>query len=156
MSDDVQTLVVGSGQGTTVQGPAGGPLTFKARSEQTGGRLTVLENVVAPGEGPPVHVHEAQDEAWWILDGSFDFRLGDERADVEAGAFVFVPRGTPHAFRNAGEAPARILVWFTPAGMEPFFDRFAALAPGEAGPQAFRELGAPVGMEVVAPPLGAA
>jgi hypothetical protein len=39
--------------------------------------------------------------------------------------------------------------------MERFFDRFATLAPDEAGPEAFRSIGAEVGMEILGPPLGA-
>jgi quercetin dioxygenase-like cupin family protein len=144
---------IGPGEGATVQGPAGGPLTFKVRGEGTGGRLTALENVVAPGDGPPLHRHAAEDEAWYVLEGELRFRLGDETADAPAGTFVFVPRGTPHGFVNAGEGPARILVLFTPAGMERFFDRFAELPAGPPDPGAFRELGAAAGMEVLGPPL---
>lgn len=146
-------FAVGPGQGTTIEGPVGGPLTFKARGEQTGGRLTALENVVAPGDGPPLHVHDAEDEAWHVIEGTLRFQLGEEIAEAPAGSFVFVPRGTPHCFANAGEQPARILVLFTPSGMERFFDRFAGLSPGEVGPGAFRELGGEVGMDVVGPPL---
>jgi oxalate decarboxylase/phosphoglucose isomerase-like protein (cupin superfamily) len=52
---------------------------------------------------------------------------------------VFVPQGTPHCFQNVTAAPARILVMFTPAGMEHFFDRFAELAAPD--PEAFRRIG---------------
>jgi oxalate decarboxylase/phosphoglucose isomerase-like protein (cupin superfamily) len=64
---------------------------------------------------------------------------------------VFVPRGTPHCFRNVGDSPARILVMFNPSGMERFFDRFAELT--EADPGAFATIGAEVGLDVVGPPL---
>ncbi len=64
-----------------------------------------------------------------------------------------MPRGIPHAFTNSGEVPARLLVLFTPAGMESFFDGFAALDASSIGPQAFRDLGEPAGMKVVGPPL---
>jgi quercetin dioxygenase-like cupin family protein len=147
-------LVVPPGAGPTIQGPAGGPLTFKVRGEQTGGALTALENVIAPGDGPPLHVHANEDEAWYVLEGELHFRLGEETAAAPAGTFVFVPRGTPHNFQNAGDAPARILVLFTPAGMERFFDRFAAMPAGTAPPEAFRSAGLEAGMEVVGPPLG--
>ncbi len=146
---------IGPGEGTTVQGPAGGPLTFKVRGEQTGGRLTAIENVVAPGDGPPLHVHAGEDEAWYVIEGRLRFRLGDDLASAPAGSFVFVPRGTPHCFHNDADEPARILVLFTPAGMERFFDRFAALPAGPPDPGAFRALGGEVGMEVVGPPLRA-
>jgi quercetin dioxygenase-like cupin family protein len=153
MSDGARPLVVGPGEGATIEGPVGGPLTWKARGEQTNGALTALENVIPPGQGPPAHVHAAQDEFWWVIEGELRFRLGGELSRAPAGSFVFVPRGTPHSFQNVGAEPARMLVMFTPAGMEGFFDRLAALPEGAAGPDAFRTLGSEVGMEVVGPPL---
>jgi uncharacterized RmlC-like cupin family protein len=39
------------------------------------------------------------------------------------GAFVFVPRGVPHTFWNAGDAPARQLTVFAPSGIEDYFDK---------------------------------
>ncbi|MDQ3630370.1 MAG: cupin domain-containing protein [Actinomycetota bacterium] len=146
-------FAVGPGAGETIQGPAGGPLTFKARGEQTGGALTALENIVAPGDGPPLHAHADADESWYVIEGDLRFRLDAETASATTGSFVFVPRGTPHCFRNVGEQPARILVLFTPSGMEQFFDRFAALPAGPVDPDAFRDLGRDAGMEVVGPPL---
>jgi len=146
-------VVVRPGEAPTIEGPAGGPLTFMVRGEQTDGALTALQNVIAPGSGPPLHVHANEDEAWYVIEGNLRFRLGAEVATVPTGSFVFVPRGTPHCFQNAGERPARILVLFTPSGMERFFDRFAALPAVE--PTAFAALGSEVGMDVVGPPLDA-
>jgi hypothetical protein len=68
---------------------------------------------------------------------------------------VFVPRRTPHCFQNVGEGPARIIVMFTPSGMERFFDRFATLPAGPVDPRVFGRLGAEVGMDVVGPPMAA-
>jgi quercetin dioxygenase-like cupin family protein len=150
VSEDRRPFAVLPGEGTTVQGPAGGPLTYKARGEQTGGALTAIENVIGPGEGPPLHVHAGEDEAWWVIEGTLRFRLGEDAAEAPAGTFVFVPRGVPHAFQNIGAAPARILVLFTPAGMERFFDTFATLT---AGPDAFATAGREALMDVVGPPL---
>lgn len=146
------SYVLGPGEGTTIEGPAGGPLTYKARGEQTNGSLTALENTIAPGDGPPLHTHANEDEAFYILEGQLRFRLDDELQPAPAGSFVFVPRGTPHCFQNDGDRPARILVLFTSAGMEGFFDRFATQSDATAA-DAFRSAGAPVGMEVVGPPL---
>jgi quercetin dioxygenase-like cupin family protein len=125
------------------------------RGEQTNGALTAFENVIAPGDGPPLHVHAAEDESWYVLEGDLRFRLGTQIAAAPAGSFVFVPRGTPHCFQNVGAQPARILVLFTPSGMERFFDRFAALPAGPVDRDAFRRIGSEVGMDVVGPPLGA-
>ena len=153
MPDAMEPVTVGPGEGATIQGPAGGPLTFKVRGEQTDGALTAFENVVAPGDGPPLHTHSNEDESWYVLEGRLRFRLADERRDAPQGAFVFVPRGVPHCFQNVGETPARILVAFTPSGMEAFFDRFAELPDGPVDPGVFAHLGADVGMTVVGPPL---
>ena len=153
MSDTLPPVTVGPGEGPTVQGPAGGPLTFKVRGEQTGGVLTAFENVVAPGDGPPLHTHANEDESWYVLEGRLRFKLGGELRDAPEGSFVFVPRRVPHCFQNVGAAPARILVEFTPSGMEAFFDRFSELPAGPVDPGVFARLGADVGMEVVGPPL---
>ncbi|MBA2346759.1 MAG: cupin domain-containing protein [Solirubrobacterales bacterium] len=147
-----QAVVVGPGQGMALRGPVGGPLLFKVRGEQTDGALTALENVIPPGTGPPLHAHDAQDEAWWVVSGAVRFQIGEELASAEAGSFVWVPRGVPHAFRNDDEAPATLLVLFTPAGIEPFFDAIAEA--DEVRGEDFARLGAAVGMTVLGPPLG--
>jgi len=151
MTDGSRAVIVGPGEGTRIEGPVGGPLAFKVRGEQTNGALTALENVIPPGQGPPLHTHANEDESWYVIDGELRFRLDRDIQLAPAGSFVFVPRGTPHCFQNVADAPARILVMFTPAGMEQFFDRFAALTAPD--PEAFRSIGAPLGMEVVGPPL---
>lgn len=153
MTDQLSPVVLRSGEGDTIQGPAGGPLTFKVRGDQSGGTLTAFENVVAPGDGPPLHTHAREDESWAVLEGELRFKLGGTISAAPQGSFVFVPRGVPHCFQNTGDKPARILVLFTPAGMEAFFDRFAELPDGPVDPGVFARLGKDAGMVVVGPPL---
>jgi quercetin dioxygenase-like cupin family protein len=117
-----KAVIVDPTDGARIEGPVGGPLTFKVRGAQTHGVLTALENVIPPGQGPPLHTHAREDESWYVIEGELRFKLGSEIHRAPAGSFVFVPRGTPHCFQNAADAPARILVMFTPAGMERFFD----------------------------------
>src|SRR6478752_5656130 len=62
----------------------------------------------------PLHVHHADDEAWYVLEGELGFRLGDEEVVAVAGATVMASRGTPHTFWNAGEVEARYLLVMTP------------------------------------------
>ena len=88
-----------------------------------------------------------------MLEGSLRFKLGADIRSAPAGSFVFVPPGTPHCFQNIGDVPARILVLFSPAGMESFFDRFAELPPGPVDPGVFAALGRDVGMDVLGAPL---
>jgi quercetin dioxygenase-like cupin family protein len=146
-------VVLGAGKGTTIQGPAGGPLTIKVRGAQTGGGLTAFENVVLPGEGPPLHRHEREGESWYVLEGRFRFKLGDTIHPAAAGSFVFAAAGTPHCFQNVGDSAARLLVCVTPAGMETILDGIAALPAGSADPAAIASLGRESGMEILGPPL---
>src|ERR1700737_3046548 len=88
-------LIVGPNAGATIEGPVGGPLTFKVRGEQTNGTFTAYENVIPPGQGPPLHTHANEDEAWYVLEGELRFKIGDELRPAAAGSFVFVPRGPP-------------------------------------------------------------
>jgi mannose-6-phosphate isomerase-like protein (cupin superfamily) len=63
----------------------------------------------------PLHVHHADDEAWYVLEGALRFRLGEETCEAGPGTAVLAPKGTPHAYGNArpGE-PARYLLVITP------------------------------------------
>ncbi len=125
----------GEGEGLWIVGDT---MTFKATGESTGGNLVFLENLTAPGGGPPPHIHTREDEFFYVLDGTFEIRIGDDVHAVGPGGFAFVPRGTVHNFRNTAETPSRIIVGFTPAGMDGFF----------------REAGRPATDDGPAPPLG--
>ena len=62
----------------------------------------------------PLHVHHADDEAWYVLAGELGFRLGDEEVVAAAGSAVVARRGTPHTYWNAGEVEARYLLMMSP------------------------------------------
>ena len=100
-----------------------------AEGEDTGGRLTVFEILFPPDSGPPLHVHEREDEAFYVLEGGLSVRMGDEEFDALAGSFVFQPRGIPHAFRSSSDG-ARVLLLVTPSGFEGYFR--ALSRPAEA------------------------
>jgi quercetin dioxygenase-like cupin family protein len=144
---DTSGLVVVAGDGGQVLSPVGGSITHKLRGEQSGGGVAVFESLIPPGEGPPLHVHANEEEVLYVLEGTFRFRLGDEVSAAPEGSLVFVPRGVPHTWQNAGDSPGRLLITFTPAGMERFFD----LADGDRS--AFERLGHELGMTVVGEPL---
>jgi quercetin dioxygenase-like cupin family protein len=107
----------------------------------------MFESVIGPGDGPPLHTHAREDETLYVLEGEFRFQLEDEVHEAPMGTTMYVPPGTPHCFQNSGETPGRLLISFTPAGMEHFF----ALTGGD--PEAFKKAAEVVGMEVVGPPL---
>ena len=62
----------------------------------------------------PLHVHHRDDEAWYVLEGTLIVRVGPEDVEARAGSAVFVPRGTPHTYRNPHPTPVRYLLVMTP------------------------------------------
>jgi mannose-6-phosphate isomerase-like protein (cupin superfamily) len=105
------------------------------RSEESSGRLGMIESVMPPGAaGPPLHTHEF-DEAFYVLDGELTFQLGDNLVTVGAGELAFAPGGEPHTFTNLGSTPARFLIVCTPAGFEREFARRAARKDGVDPPK---------------------
>ena len=61
----------------------------------------------------PLHLHRNDDEAWYVLEGTLRVLVGKEEVEAKAGAGVFVPRGTPHTYRNAGPGLLRYLLIMT-------------------------------------------
>ena len=81
--------------------------------------FVVVEWRAAPDTSPerPVavlHVHHVDDEAWYVLEGTLGFRVGDEVVVAPAGSGVLVPKGTPHSYWNAGEIEARYVLVMSP------------------------------------------
>jgi quercetin dioxygenase-like cupin family protein len=96
----------------------GGLLTVKAAGVHTGGGLAVLERSLPPGFASPLHQHEREDEALYVLDGHLDAVCGARSWRLAPGGFALLPRGVPHCLAVRGATPARVLVMFSPAGFE--------------------------------------
>jgi mannose-6-phosphate isomerase-like protein (cupin superfamily) len=63
----------------------------------------------------PLHVHHADDEAWYVLEGVLRFRIGEEIREAGPHSAVLAPKGTPHAYGNARRGqPVRYLLVMTP------------------------------------------
>jgi quercetin dioxygenase-like cupin family protein len=130
--------------------------TVLLRSEDSGGHLSVVENVVpARSAGPPLHSH-GFDETFYVLEGELVVRVGDALLARTAGQLAFAPRGVAHALANRRDAPVRYLLVCTPAGFERHFARTAAQANGiEPPPWALQPvpevaaLGPPIPQEVL-------
>jgi mannose-6-phosphate isomerase-like protein (cupin superfamily) len=111
--------------------------TFKATGKQTNGAFTIIDQIVGRDSGPPPHIHHQEDEAFYILDGSFTFLCGEQQNVFEAGSFLYIPRGTIHTFKNTGAHPGRLLVVITPAGLEEFFYAIGTPVTDPANPPPF-------------------
>ncbi len=99
----------------------GALMRIKARAEDTGGALGLVDGSFYQGFGPPLHVHTREDEALYVLEGQIRFRQGDDEFLAGPGTWVWGPRGVPHAFKVESER-ARALVIVTPGGFEHMFE----------------------------------
>ena len=91
--------------------------TFKAVSEETGGEYSLYETTAPPQLGAPPHIHHRETEAFYVLEGEFEFLKGERTVRAGVGEFVRVPRGVVHGFTNVGDEPARLLGIVTPGGL---------------------------------------
>jgi mannose-6-phosphate isomerase-like protein (cupin superfamily) len=121
MSDHRGLFHRAHGTGVSYWGP-GDLYTFLVTGAESEEAYFSMLAMVPPGGGPPPHTHLHEDETFYVVEGTPTFRLGDERIVAGPGDFVNVPRGTLHCFRNFSDEPRRMIITFTPAGMEQFFE----------------------------------
>jgi quercetin dioxygenase-like cupin family protein len=109
-----------------------------------------------PGAGPPLHVHQNEDEIFYVLEGELTIQVGKERYTVPAGGTAILPRGVPHTFGNLGTDTVKSLVLLTPAGLENFFAEVEPLATqAEPDMRAIVPLATKYGIQLAGPPLAA-
>jgi quercetin dioxygenase-like cupin family protein len=89
----------------------------------------VVEISTPPQVGPPLHVHQHEDEAVYVLEGMYEIRVGGRMIPAPPGTFAFLPRDIPHTYANVGYRTGKLLVTITPAGFERFFEELSLLAP---------------------------
>jgi mannose-6-phosphate isomerase-like protein (cupin superfamily) len=147
MSFSHDGIILGNGEGKTIQ-VLGGSYTYKAAKEETGGAYALIEGTIA-GDGPPAHIHKAEEEAFYVLEGELNVLIGERRVQATHGTFVLVPRGTVHTFAKTGRGSAKILIIISPAGFEKFFEEIAG--PPEL--EKIRALASKYNLEIVGPPL---
>ncbi len=116
-----------SGRPRSVVVLGGIEIVYLTTSEDTDGVYSLFEITMPPGQGPPPHVHSREDESWYVLDGEFDFQVGERSFAAAPGDFLLGPRNVPHGLKAVGTTPAKILMVVTPAGFERFFDELAEL-----------------------------
>jgi quercetin dioxygenase-like cupin family protein len=116
--------------GPAYWGP-GDHYTFLVTGDESGGAYFAMEALVPPGGGPPPHIHTREDETFYVLEGQIEFLLGEETILAGPGDFVNIPRGTVHRFLNTGTETAKLVLTFTPAGIERWFEETLERAPNE-------------------------
>jgi mannose-6-phosphate isomerase-like protein (cupin superfamily) len=115
--DEQATTYLSAGEGEILW-VLGAFVTLKAQSDD----VSFYEVICPPEAGPPPNIHHQQDEAFYVLEGTFSFLSGDETIETGPGSFVWIPRGTVHTFKYIGESTGKLLVASTfPGSHERFF-----------------------------------
>ena len=144
-----QPILTDSGDGYTFK-MLGTIMRLLATAAGTGGRFTVFEQVTPVGWGPPRHIHSREDEIFYILDGTYELHVGDERKTVSSGGSVVLPRHVPHGFRNVASTPSRLLSVIVPGGLEEYF-LVVAKCSSTPTPAQLAELARPFGLTLLPP-----
>jgi quercetin dioxygenase-like cupin family protein len=146
----VRAHLVGANQDRfgEIHSPRQTEVLFKTSTAETPSLFAIEHSKLLPGSGPPLHLHLAQEEWFYVLEGEVLIQVGYQRVILKPGDSILGPRNVPHAFVATGPHPARMLITFTPAGqMEQFF-RDTAAAPPQNTVGSIR-----YGVKVVGPPI---
>ncbi|NUT18769.1 MAG: quercetin 2,3-dioxygenase [Hamadaea sp.] len=157
-SESVRPYVLRDGEGEALWF-SGSLMTVKATGAETHGALTVVEFVNPPGFAPPLHRHLKEDELFYVVSGTAEFRCDGEAFSAGPGDFVLLPALLPHTFIVGAGEPLRVLQITTPPG----FEQFAAEAgepaktrqipePGPIDPIALGHAAARHAIELLGPP----
>ena len=114
-------LPAGSGKHLDMSAP-GRFADLKLLREQTGDSVMLFEESLPAGTKSTFHLHRDSDEVAWVLEGEFTFKIGDEIVSGGPGTCAFMPRNVPHAWKNSGTVPGRVVFLYTPAGAGKFVE----------------------------------
>jgi mannose-6-phosphate isomerase-like protein (cupin superfamily) len=109
---NAKPIVVPPGQGHRI-----GNVEFLARTADTP-RFTFGFIEIVAGRVLEAHVHQDEDDAFYIIEGEMTFTFGNEEVAAPPGTFVLVPPGVEHGFRNDGADPVRMFNIHAPAGFD--------------------------------------
>ncbi len=106
----------------------GAVFNFLVRGEQTGESFSLIQIDVQRGAEPPAHVHQREDESYYVLSGSIQYYVSDQEILANAGDYVYLPKGVTHQFQILSDR-ARLLMWISPAGLDEWFWENSTPAP---------------------------
>jgi quercetin dioxygenase-like cupin family protein len=116
-------VVVPAGSGQHLKESSGQVMSMKLFGRETGQNVTLFEQTVPAGsKNSWLHLHRHSDEVAWVLEGEFTFKIGEEVTTGGPGTCAFLPRGVPHAWKNSGSQPGRIVFLYTPASAGRFVE----------------------------------
>jgi quercetin dioxygenase-like cupin family protein len=126
-----------------------GTLRVLAGEVETRGQYFAFESETRPSSGTlDVHAHTAYDESEYVLSGTREITIEDQRWEAGAGFFALAPRHARHDMRTVGSTPARWLHFFSPAAIERYFRAREQLREQGATAEELRALSAQHGASV--------
>ncbi len=136
-----------------LQGVNNNILDVKVSGSDTNGDLAIFEQTsLSMGKGTPLHVHHYQDEIFYVMEGEYRFRVGEDTYTLTKGDSIFLPRTVPHAWTQVSPL-GKMNVIVQPAGkLEEFFLSVAAL-DHEPSNEEIKKIFEDNDMSVVGPPL---
>ncbi len=144
-------VVLGPGEGQRLEAMGNVHLN-KAVGADTGGAWALLEQHTT-GANPPLHLHEREDEAFYVLQGRMRVWIGDAEFEADAGSFVLAPRGVPHTLARQPGSDLKLLVLIVPGGFEQMFDEIAIMSQADQhDPAALSDVAARYGVQILGPP----
>jgi quercetin dioxygenase-like cupin family protein len=125
--------------------------------------VSIVESVARRGDSPPLHVHHDEHEVFHVVEGEMTLLVGEEQIRIRRGQTRLAPKGVPHTYRVDSDQARWLVVTTTDS-----FERFVRAAsrpaerpqlpetqspPAAEEREAFTELCASYGIELVGPPL---
>jgi mannose-6-phosphate isomerase-like protein (cupin superfamily) len=91
---------------------------FKADGPETNARYSISEWWLEPHtKGPGAHSH-AEDDVFYVIEGTMSVFVADKWIEAPRGAFVLIPGGVVHDFENRSAARAGLLNFSHPGNFE--------------------------------------
>lgn len=102
--------------------------TILVTAQDTAGRYAMLDMLIPPGGGPPLHRHNFE-EMFHVLEGEVVVTFRDRQVTAATGMTVNIPARAPHHFKNESDNDARLLCMVSPPGLEEYFLAFGDPLP---------------------------
>ncbi|MGC2619262.1 MAG: cupin domain-containing protein [Acidobacteriaceae bacterium] len=114
-------------------GLVGNTYTVLLNSNDTAGRFCLIDMLILPNGGPPLHRHDFE-ETFIVLEGQIEATFRGDSLTVGVGETIHIPANAPHQFQNATTALARLLCICSPAGQEEYFAQIGVSVPTRTTP----------------------
>jgi len=118
--------------------------------EETNQQLSMRVQEILPGQSTPLHIHHEQAETFYVMQGEFRFRAGDQEVDGQPGITVHIPKGVPHCFAYLGrEASGQLISVLTPGIHDGFIRDIPEAQKSGVSPEALADIAAANGATIL-------